>query len=240
MSPTAAGMKQMLGTGAATNSFDDIEHAASFLVCGCNPTENHPVVGARIHQAVLRGAPLIVVDPRVTELAAIATVHLRPRPGTNIPLLNAMAQVILEEGLADAAWLSLRATGPDGYLHVSSGEWRAPEVGRGRAPGVPADQIRQAARTHAMRRPSMCFHGLGVTEHVQGTDGVMALVNLALLTGNLGLRCCSEPPARAEQCPGFGPHGLRARQPDRVCAAVGRTGRHSRRHGDPRSRRVLE
>ncbi len=89
--PTAAAMKHMLGTGAATNSFDDIEQAGGFLICGCNPTEGHPIVGARIKQAVLRGAGLIVIDPRETELTQYAAVHLALRPGTNVPLLNAIA-----------------------------------------------------------------------------------------------------------------------------------------------------
>ena len=92
-------MKAMLGTGAATNSFDDIEQAAAFLLCGCNPTENHPIVGARIKQAVLRGAKLIVIDPREIELAQYADVHLALKPGTNVPLLNALACVIVEEDL---------------------------------------------------------------------------------------------------------------------------------------------
>ena len=109
--PTAVAMKRMLGTGAATNSFDDIEHAAAFLICGCNPTEAHPVVGARIKQAVLGGAKLIVIDPRATELARYADVHLALRPGTNVPLLNALAHVILDESLADTTTLKARVSG---------------------------------------------------------------------------------------------------------------------------------
>ena len=84
-------MKAILGTGAATNSYNDIEQAQTILVCGCNPTENHPIVGARIKQAVLKGAKLIVIDPRRIELAEYADLHLPLRPGTNVLLLNAMA-----------------------------------------------------------------------------------------------------------------------------------------------------
>ena len=181
--PTAAGMKQTLGTGAATNSFDDIEHAATFLVCGCNPTENHPIVGARIRQAVLHGAKLIVIDPREIELTRHAAVHLQLRPGTNVPLLNALAHVIVEERLADEAALRERVADFERFRDFIH-EWipeRAAEI-----TGVPADMIRQAARLYAVHKPSMCFHGLGMTEHVQGTEGVMCLVNLALLTGNFG------------------------------------------------------
>jgi formate dehydrogenase major subunit len=181
--PTAAGMKQTLGTGAATNSFDDIEKAGAFLICGCNPTENHPIVGARIKQAVSRGAKLIVVDPRQIELARQADVHLQLRPGTNVPFFNAMAHVILEEGLSDEVAVRDRISDFEAYRAFIA-EWipeRAAAI-----TGVAADLIRQAARLYATQKPAMCFHGLGMTEHVQGTEGVMCLVNLALLTGNFG------------------------------------------------------
>ncbi len=181
--PTAAGMKQTLGTGAATNSFDDIEHASAFLICGCNATENHPIVGARIKQAVLRGAKLIVIDPREIELAGCADVHLQLRPGTNLPLLNAIAHVIVMEGLCDETTLRERVSDFDPFRAFIAA-WtpeRAADI-----TGVSAELIRQAARLYATTKPAMCFHGLGMTEHVQGTEGVMCLVNLALLTGNFG------------------------------------------------------
>lgn len=181
--PSAAALNQMLGTGAATNCFDDIEQTAGFLICGCNPTEAHPVIGARIKQAVLRGARLIVIDPRATELARLADVHLPLRPGTNIPLLNALAHVILEETLADDDALRHRVRDLDPFRAFIQ-NW-TPERAEGLC-GVPAGLIRNAARLYATAKPSMAFHGLGLTEHVQGTEGVMALVNLALLTGNFG------------------------------------------------------
>jgi formate dehydrogenase major subunit len=181
--PTAAAMNQMLGTGAATNSFDDIERAGCILLCGCNPTEAHPVIGARIKQAVLRGAQLIVIDPRATELAQCADVHLPIRPGTNVPILNALAHVIVAEGLSAPHDSGERVAGKEEFAEVIrrwSPEFVAPIC------GVSADQIRKAARLYARSAPAMIFHGLGVTEHVQGTEGVMGLVNLALLTGNFG------------------------------------------------------
>jgi formate dehydrogenase major subunit len=181
--PTAAAMRRMLGTGAATNSFDDIEHSAAFLICGCNPTEGHPIVGARIKQAVLRGAGLVVIDPRATELTLHADVHLALRPGTNIPLLNALAHVILDESLADETALRERVSG-GGEFREFIRDWtpeRAAEIC-----GVKAEDIRAAARIYGTSTPAMAFHGLGMTEQVQGTEGVMALVNLALLTGNFG------------------------------------------------------
>ncbi|MET0661394.1 MAG: molybdopterin-dependent oxidoreductase [Steroidobacteraceae bacterium] len=181
--PTAAAMKQMLGTGAATNSFDDIEHAATLLIAGCNPTEAHPVIGARIKQRVRQGARLIVIDPRRTELAGCADVHLALRPGTNVPLLLGMAHVIVQERWYDWAFIRERVSDFEAFrTHIAQyTPLRVAEIC-----GVRIEDIRRAAQLYAATRPAMCFHGLGMTEHLQGTEGVMTLVNLALLTGNLG------------------------------------------------------
>lgn len=181
--PTAAAMKLMLGTGAATNSYDDIEKAEAILVCGANATENHPIAGARIKQAALKGAKLVVIDPRQIELARYATVHLQPRPGTNIPLLNALACAIVEEGLVDYEFVTERVAEWDQFCDFIT-QFNPEQIAD--ICGVEANLIRQAARIYATAKPAICFHGLGVTEHTQGTEGVMCLVNLALLTGNLG------------------------------------------------------
>jgi formate dehydrogenase major subunit len=181
--PSAVGLKRMLGSGLTTNSFDDIEAAACILVCGANPTENHPIVGARIRQAARRGTPLIVIDPRRIELASEATSHLAITPGTTIPLLNAMAHTIVIERLWDASYLEHRVDGREDFARFIA-EW-PPERASGLC-HVSADAIRAAARLYASHGPAMIVHGLGVTEHVQGADGVMALINLALLTGNIG------------------------------------------------------
>jgi formate dehydrogenase major subunit len=181
--PSAAALFETFGTGAATNSFDDIEAAQTLLVWGANATENHPVVGARIKQAARRGAQLIVVDPRRVELADEADLHLQVRPGTNLLLLHAMACAILEEGLADEAFLAERVDGLDefrSFVQRYSPELVAADV------GVDAAAIRAAARLYATAPAAMSVHGLGLTEHHQGTAGVRALANLALLTGNVG------------------------------------------------------
>jgi formate dehydrogenase major subunit len=193
--PTAAAMKVMLGTGAATNSFDDIELARTILVCGTNTTENHPIIGARIKQAALKGANLIVVDPRQIELAEYAGVHLQLRPGTNVPLLNAMACAIVVEGLFDEPFIGERVAEWDeftGFIQQFAPE-KVAEVCE-----VEAEKIRQAARIYAKQKPAMSVHGLGMTEHVQGTEGVMALVNLALLTGNIGQPGAGVNPLRGQ------------------------------------------
>ncbi len=193
--PTAAGMKLTLGTGAATNSFDDIERARTILICGANPTENHPIVGDRIRQAVRRGAELIVIDPRRIGLADCANVHLAVQPGTNIPLLNSLPHVIVEEQLYDPMVVPAHVEGWENYRHFIA-DW--PPERAAKICSVPADLICRAARAYATHKPAMCIHGLGVTEHVQGTDGVICLVNLATLTGNLGRAGSGVNPLRGQ------------------------------------------
>ncbi|HJV22236.1 MAG TPA: formate dehydrogenase subunit alpha [Holophagaceae bacterium] len=203
--PSAAGLGLALGTGAATNSFADIDRAGLVMVVGANPTENHPIVGLRIKHRALKGMPLIVIDPRRTELAELATVHLRPRPGTNIPLFQALAHVIVNEGIFDAAFVGARTEGFDAYK-ASLQEWtpeRAAETC-----GVNAEDIRRAARLYATTAPAYMCNGLGVTEQVQGSDGILALVHLALLTGNLGK-------------PGSGVNPLRGQNNVQGCAQMG-------------------
>lgn len=181
--PSAAGLRLMFGTGAATSSFSDIEMARTILVCGSNTTENHPIVGARIKRAARRGAHLIVIDPRRIELADHAQLHLQLRPGTTVALLSALAAAIIDEELTDREFVAERVEGIGDFTDFVS-EWtpeRAAEVC-----DVPAEQIRAAARLYASSPPAISFHGLGVTEHTQGTEGVIALANLALLTGNIG------------------------------------------------------
>ncbi len=181
--PSAAALRAMLGTGAATNSYDDIERARTLLVCGANATENHPIVGARIKQAALRGSNLIVIDPRRIELAQYADIHLQLRPGTNVALFNALAHVVVSENLVDEAFLRERVS-ERGEFEAFIAGWTPERAAT--ICGLEAALIRDAARLYARERPSMSVHGLGATEHVQGTEAVMSLVNLALLTGNLG------------------------------------------------------
>jgi formate dehydrogenase major subunit len=194
--PSAAAMKMMLGTGAATNTFSDTELAKTILICGANPTENHPIVGERIKQAVLqKGTKLIVIDPRKIELAQYADIHLQLRPGTNVLLLNAMAHVIIEEQLADESFLKDRVLEFEEFRSFVSDY--SPEAVAERC-GVDARLIRSAARLYATNGPAMCFHGLGITEHSQGTEGVMCIINLALVTGNIGKRGSGVNPLRGQ------------------------------------------
>ncbi|MGK5085257.1 formate dehydrogenase subunit alpha [Bdellovibrionota bacterium FG-1] len=193
--PSAAGLGIVFGTGAATNGFDDIEEAHSFFLVGSNPTENHPIVGARIKQRVLAGIPIVVIDPRKTELARLATTHLAPKPGTNIPLLNAIAHVIIQKGLEDQSFIQNRTLAFSEFKK-SLEKW-TPEYAA-QICQVEAKDIVDAARIYATSRPAMCLHGLGITEHIQGTEGVMALANLAMLTGNLGHAGAGVNPLRGQ------------------------------------------
>ncbi|MBK8465016.1 MAG: formate dehydrogenase subunit alpha [Chloracidobacterium sp.] len=194
--PSAAAMKMMIGTGAMTNSFHDIEKAKTIILCGANPSENHPIPGARIKQAVIKnGTKLIVIDPRKTELTKYADVHLQLRPGTNILMFNALAQAIIDEGLTDAEFIRTRVDEFEEFKAFVA-EY-SPEAVSEKC-GVDAELIRKAARIYAGDKPSMAMHGLGMTEHLQGTEGVMTIVNLALLTGNIGKPGAGVNPLRGQ------------------------------------------
>lgn len=182
-SATVTGMMETLGASAATNSIEDLDRAKLVLVVGANPTESHPVVGARIKQAHRRGVPLIVIDPRRTELARLADLHLQLRPGTNVALLNGLGHVIAREGWLDKAFIESRTEGLADWLESVASctpEWTEEIT------GVSASLVREAARRYATSGASLCVHGLGVTEHRWGSHGVIALCNLALATGNIG------------------------------------------------------
>lgn len=182
-SATVTGMMETLGTSAATNSIADLDRAKLILVVGANPAESHPVIGARIKRAHRRGATLIVIDPRRTELARLATIHLQLHPGTNVALLNGLGHVIAKEKLLDKAFVEARTEGLDDWLEsvVPCTPEKTEQI-----TGVPASLIRETARCYATSGASLCVHGLGVTEHRWGSHGVIALCNLALATGNLG------------------------------------------------------
>ncbi len=182
-SATVTGMMDTLGASAATNSLQDLDVAQLIMVVGANPTESHPVVGSRIKQAHRRGVPLIVIDPRRTELARLADLHLQLRPGSNVALLNAMGHVLVKEGLLDQAFLAARTEGIEDWVKTVSD--CSPEAAEA-ITGVPAHLIGQAARLYGSSGASYCCHGLGVTEHRWGSHGVIALCNLALATGNIG------------------------------------------------------
>ncbi len=182
-SATVSGMMEVFGTWAATNSLVDLDQAKLMMIVGANPTEGHPVTGARIKRAVRRGCKLIVIDPRKIELCRYADVNLHLKPGTNVALFNGMANVILEEGLHDREFISRRTENFEAW--VETVKRYTPERAQALT-GVPAEDIRRAARLYATSGASLCAHGLGVSEHKWGSYGIMTMCNLAILTGNVG------------------------------------------------------
>jgi formate dehydrogenase alpha subunit len=194
-SSTALALSMATGTGAASASYADIERARTIVLAGANPTDAHPVVGARIKQAVRRGARLVVIDPRAIELSRYASVFLQVEPGTNVTLFNAMAAVLVEEELFDAQYVASRTEGFDALRATVAATPVAVAAARC---GVPAESIREAARLVGTRGPVLFVSGLGLSELTQGTESVLALANLALLTGSVGLPGAGLLPLRGQ------------------------------------------
>ena len=194
-SPTAWGMQQTFGTGAATNSTEDIYHSDLFLVIGANPTNAHPVTGAKIKQQVMKGKKLIVLDPVETELAKLADYHIRLRPGTNVAVLNMMLYFIVKGNLYKKDFVENRTEGFDKFFeHINSLDIDH----LANAAGVDKQLVKEAAIAYATANNSMEFHGLGVTEHEQGSKTVMLIADLAMITGNIGRRGVGVNPLRGQ------------------------------------------
>jgi formate dehydrogenase major subunit len=194
-SPTALGMQRTFGTGAATNSIEDLKHTECMLVIGANPTEAHPVTGAKIKQTAIKGSKLIVIDPREIHLAKYADHHLQLRPGTNVAVLNMMLHYIITEGLADKEFIERRCEGYEDF-EKKIRELNIDELEK--VSGVPREQVRAAAIDYASAKSAMSFHGLGVTEHSQGTFSVMLIADLAMITGNIGRQGVGVNPLRGQ------------------------------------------
>ncbi|MEQ8495480.1 MAG: molybdopterin-dependent oxidoreductase, partial [Gammaproteobacteria bacterium] len=202
-SPTGYGLKQTLGESAGTQAFDSVMHADVIVVIGANPTDGHPVFASRMKQRLREGAKLIVVDPRAIGLVRAphieASHHLKLRPGTNVALINALAHVVVSEGLVDEDFVRARCD-------VASFEkWRAFISAREHAPeetahitGVPAADVRAAARLYATGGNAAIYYGLGVTEHSQGSTMVIGIANLAMATGNIGREGVGVNPLRGQ------------------------------------------
>ena len=190
-SPTGYGLKTTFGTSAGTQDFDSVEDSDVILVMGANPTDAHPVFASRMKKRLRAGARLIVIDPRRIDLVRSAHVkadhHLPLKPGANVAMLTALAHVIVTEGLVDEAYVRERCDW-QAFAHwaefVSRAE-NSPEAMEA-VTGVPAADIRQAARLYATGGRAAIYYGLGVTEHSQGSTTVMAIANLAMATGNIG------------------------------------------------------
>lgn len=180
-----------------TNSIEELEKdAKAIFVIGSNTTENHPVIGMKIKKNVLKnGAKLVVVDPRRTDLADLADVYMQHRPGTDVALLNAMMNVIIQEDLADKEFITAHT---EGYEEMAAVVTRyTPEYAE-KITGVPAEDIRRAARIYAKAGAAVICYAMGLTQHSTGTDNVKAVCNLAMLTGNIGRPGTGVDPLRGQ------------------------------------------
>ena len=202
-SPTGYGLNKTLGTSAGTQPFDSVMDADVIVVIGANPTAAHPVFASQMKQRLRQGAKLIVIDPRKIDLVKSARIeadyHLPLLPGTNVPVINALAHVIVSEGLADDAYVAERcdAESFDAWKTMILKPANSPEEVE-KISGVPADDIREAARLYARAERGAIYYGLGVTEHSQGSTMVMGMANLAMATGNIGFSGCGVNPLRGQ------------------------------------------
>jgi len=202
-SPTGYGLKTTLGESAGTQAFDSVAKADVVMLIGANPTDAHPVFASRLKRRLREGAKLIVVDPRKTELVdgphVRAAHHLQLLPGSNVACVNAMAHVIVTEGLADVAYIRERCdtqAWQQWAAFIRSAE-NSPENLQA-VTGVPAEELRAAARLYAKAGNAAIYYGLGVTEHSQGSTAVMGIANLAMATGNLGREGVGVNPLRGQ------------------------------------------
>ena len=195
-SASVTGLAMSFGSGAMTNPIYDITHDVDMiLLVGSNPEEAHPVVGMQIRQAVQNGAKLVVVDPRDTDLAKHADIHLKLRPGTNVAFSHGMLNVIINEGLLDEEFIKNRTEGFEELKKVSL-EYTPEKVAE--ICHIDADQLRSAARMYAKAGKAPIIYCLGVTEHTTGVEGVMSLANIAMSVGKLGKPGCGVNPLRGQ------------------------------------------
>jgi len=202
-SPTGYGLSQTYGTSAGTQTFKSVEKADVILIIGANPTDGHPVFASRMKKRLREGARLIVVDPRQIDIVRSphveAQFHLQLRPGTNVAMISSLAHVVVAEGLLADDYIAERCD------EKSFREWRefvarpenSPEAMES-VTGVPAADVRAAARLYATGGNAAIYYGLGVTEHAQGSTMVMGIANLAMATGNVGREGVGVNPLRGQ------------------------------------------
>ncbi|HEX5690727.1 MAG TPA: molybdopterin-dependent oxidoreductase, partial [Roseiflexaceae bacterium] len=203
---SVVGLQMAIGSSAMSNSIAEMPNLECFVITGSNTAENHPVIATFLKQAVRKNnAQLIVIDPRQTEMTRFATLWLRQKPGSDVALFTAMAHVIVEEGLYNREFVANRTEGFAEYL--GSLEEATPEWAE-TITGVPAEDIRKAARMYAQAGASAIYWGMGISQSSHGTDNALSLINLALLCGQIGR-------------PGTGLNPLRGQNNVQGCSDVG-------------------
>jgi len=194
-SPTTAGLVASFGAGSMTNSINEVEKSDVIMLFGSNTTEQHPAIAMRIEKAVKGGAKLIVIDPRRVPISGLSILHFRIKPGTDVALINSFMNVILKEGLHDTEFIENRT---DGFEQLAKAVSKyTPEYVETIA-GVPAAQIRAGARAYAKAERASMAYAMGITQHTSGTNNVISLANLALLTGNVGKEATGVYPLRGQ------------------------------------------
>jgi len=193
---TVAGLARAFGSGAMTNSIDELRRAGCIFVIGSNTTEAHPVIGLAIKDAAVNnGAKLVIADPRRIDLADYADLHISQVPGTDVALINGMMNVIIEEELWDREFVETRTEEFEQLVETVKGY--SPEI-VGPITSIPPDKIREAARAYATADTASIVYSMGITQHTTGTDNVLSLANLAMLTGNVGRECTGVNPLRGQ------------------------------------------
>ena len=193
--PSVAGLAQSFGSGAMTNSIDEIAKASCILAIGTNTTVAHPVIGLQVKKAVRNGTKLIVANPKRIDLCRFADIFLQHYPGTDVPLLMGMMKVILDEGMHDPNFIKNRCENFEDFME-SLKEFDLKTVEE--ITGVKQDLIVEAARCYAKNNPASILYSMGITQHTHGTDNVLATSNLALLTGNVGKESTGVNPLRGQ------------------------------------------
>lgn len=202
-SPTGYGLKNTLGTSAGTQHFDSVEHADVIFVIGANPTDAHPVFASQMKQRLREGAKLIIADPRKIDLVKTPHIeaqhHLPLRPGTNVALINSIGHVVVTENLLDRDYIEQFCDLEEfeDWKNFIENPQNSPEEME-QYTGVPAEDVRAAARLYATGGNAAIYYGLGVTEHSQGSTMVMGMANLAMATGNLGKMGAGISPLRGQ------------------------------------------
>jgi len=192
---SVAGLAQSFGSGAMTNSIDEIESAACILAIGTNTTASHPVIGLQVKRAVQNGARLIVANPRKIDLCRFADIWLQQRPGSDVALLMGIMKVIVDEGLLDSSFIEQRCQNFDVFKEsLSNFDLDFVE----QTTEVPQEKIVEAARIYATNKPATILYAMGITQHSHGTDNVLATSNLAMLTGNIGKPSTGVNPLRGQ------------------------------------------
>ena len=193
---TVAGLAAAFGSGAMTNSIEEIEYTDVILATGTNTTENHPVISSRVKRAVRqRGAKLIVIDPREIDLVKYATIWLRQKPGTDVAVLNGLMNVIIAEGLYAREYVENRTEGFEALQKTVAAYTpeRVQEIS-----GVPAEDLKAAARLYAKAAKASILYAMGMTQHITGTDNVKSCANLAMLCGMVGIEGGGVNPLRGQ------------------------------------------